>query len=181
MNREIIFIGGIHGVGKTTLTQKVALELGGEHFSAGELIKMFENESNENIKDKRVTNISGNQEVLISAINHFIKENSVCLLDGHFCLLNRDNEVTEVPQEIFLDISPLAIVVLYDSVAEISQKIGKRDNQDYDLDLLSRFQLRELEYSQQIAELLSVPYLAFDVKKGAAVVTEFIKELKTRM
>lgn len=179
MNREIIFIGGIHGVGKTTLSHKISQEIGIDHFSAGKLISMLK-EENENGRDKRVTSVDGNQEILISAIDHFIKGGSTCLLDGHFCLLNREGEVTEVPRATFEKISPIAIIILHDSVEEISKKIGDRDNKNYDVDLLSYFQSRELGYSRDIAAILQVPYLVFNMQNDVVELIGFIKELKNK-
>lgn len=38
MKRQIIFVGGIHGVGKTTLCKKIESRYNMEHFSASNLI-----------------------------------------------------------------------------------------------------------------------------------------------
>jgi len=39
MNKEIIFIGGIHGVGKGTLCKRIASDLNIIHLSASEVLK----------------------------------------------------------------------------------------------------------------------------------------------
>jgi broad-specificity NMP kinase len=54
MNIKIAFIGGIHGVGKSTICRQICSELNLEYLSASELIKWADlNEDAKNTKSKR--------------------------------------------------------------------------------------------------------------------------------
>ena len=86
MKHKIIFLGGVHGVGKTSLCNKMCEELSIEGYSASNLIKRVKN-----VKfptNKHSEEINGNQDTLIVAVNKYIRCKTACLLDGHFCLLN---------------------------------------------------------------------------------------------
>lgn len=86
MKRQIIFVSGVHGVGKTTLCKKIASRYKIEHFSASNLIA--KEKAEEHLQNKQVENITGNQDFLVTAINKYFKNETWYLLDGHFCLLN---------------------------------------------------------------------------------------------
>ena len=59
MDNKIIFIGGIHGVGKTSLCVRLTDSKGINNFSASQLIKMLKTDYSDD-KNKGVKNISNN-------------------------------------------------------------------------------------------------------------------------
>jgi hypothetical protein len=80
MDNNLIFVGGIHGVGKTTLCKKLTEELHFNHYSASQLIKMLKSENGDgDNKNKGVKNIDGNQDLLITAINQYLDKNTPTL------------------------------------------------------------------------------------------------------
>jgi len=90
MTRKIIFIGGIHGVGKSTLRKKITNVMDIQSYSASSLIKSV---SDLNFpSDKKIKGINKNQDLLIDAVDKYIDPNRYCLLDGHFCLLNQNGD-----------------------------------------------------------------------------------------
>lgn len=88
MYNNIIFIGGVHGVGKGTICQKIKEKLDFTHLSASEVLKWddFKNEKG----DKRVENVSTTQQRLIENLKNIVNPQKKYLLDGHFCLLKKD-------------------------------------------------------------------------------------------
>lgn len=176
MRNKIIFIGGIHGVGKTSLCEELSNRTGAHYFSASKLIKRLKKDYCDN-KNKAVKDIDGNQELLLTAINQYIDKNLTTLLDGHFCLLSSTYEVARISKKTFDDISPIAIIVLYDSISSISSKIANRDDVKYDVNLLSSFQNEEINYSKNIAGKLKIPYLLFDVSHDKSEIVDFITNL----
>lgn len=98
MANKIIFIGGIHGVGKTSLCEELSNQIGTHYFSASKLIKRLKKDHCDN-ENKAVKDIDGNQELLLTAINQYINKNIIVLLDGHFCLLSSTYEVTLIPKK----------------------------------------------------------------------------------
>ncbi len=173
---KIIFIGGIHGVGKTLMCKRLEERKPVSHYSAGQLIMELKDEKLDGT-DKTVKDINGNQDLLISAIEKYVSTDSLALLDGHFCLLNANNEVKRIPIETFRRIAPRAIIVLFDSVENILRRISGRDGVSYDYQLMSYFQDEEINYARYVAKCLNVPYFKADVSEQVAEVDQFIDSL----
>lgn len=64
-----------------------------------------------------------------------IEEGRWYLLDGHFCLLNNEGIISKIPEETFINLSPRGIILLTDSIENISYRLNDRDNIKYDYDL----------------------------------------------
>ena len=141
MKRQIIFVSGVHGVGKTTLCKKIASRYKIEHFSASNLIA--KEKAEEHLQNKQVENITGNQDFLVTAINKYFKNETWYLLDGHFCLLNKNNEITKIPYSTYEGICPRAIILLVDEPENIYTRLNSRDSIKHDLSLLRSFQEQE--------------------------------------
>src|SRR5690606_12889108 len=107
---NIIFIGGIHGVGKSSICSEICNKFNIQHLSASELIKW--DELNEDPKNKKVANIPNTQTRLIIGLQQTIKDNQHYLLDGHYCLLNAKSEIVRVPLETFKQINPKLLILI---------------------------------------------------------------------
>lgn len=150
-------MGGIHGVGKSTFCKSIASKINAEHLSASKLISMAKKE---NItKNKRVENIDRNQDILIYAINEYLDDKKLCLLDGHFCLINETGGISKVPEQTYRSIFPVAIIVLHDEPDKIHTRLNERDNENYNLEFIKNFQEQELIYSKDVANNLNIPHL----------------------
>lgn len=163
-------------MGKTWFCKNLEDRMMIKHFSASQLIKELKKDHFVDT-NKSVKNIDDNQELLLSAISQYVDRDLPVILDGHFCLLNSEQEIKQVPKETFVSISPFAIIALYDSIVNISKKISNRDGVRYDFDLLSSFQDKEIKFSENIARYLRVPYLSFDASDDISVVEDFIVKL----
>lgn len=98
---KVIFLGGIHGVGKSTLASHLATALDGETISASQLIGEARQGNLTWDSEKRVKAISENQALLIAAFKDRIWSASVIILDGHFTLKNADGEIDRISLEVF--------------------------------------------------------------------------------
>ena len=79
----MIFVTGIHGVGKTFFSQKLATKLGVKSYTASKLI------SDESSKvTKKVYDVDTNQKILIRALKEI--KASQYILDGHVCLIDEE-------------------------------------------------------------------------------------------
>jgi adenylate kinase len=175
MKRKIIFIGGIHGVGKSTLCVKISNLMKIESYSASSLIKSV---SDLNFpSDKKIKGINRNQNLLISAIDKYIDPNRYCLLDGHFCLLNQNGEVTNVPIATFANLSPAAILVLTNDPKIIYSQIKDRDNNEMEIENISSFQEKELEQSKLVSQFLNIPWLSENPTEGVSNIHSFINDI----
>ncbi|MBD2569276.1 ATP-binding protein [Anabaena lutea] len=173
--RKIIFVGGIHGVGKTTLCKNIESRYNIKHFSASNLIA--EEKTEEHLRNKQVKNIAGNQDFLVTAINKYFKSEHWYLLDGHFCLLNKDNEITKIPYSTYEDISPSAILILVDEPENIYTRLSLRDSIKYNLALLRSFQEQEIDYADYIKDKLNIPYIMYNTSESEDKIYTFIEDL----
>lgn len=64
--KKIVFIGGIHGVGKSYLTEKISCHLGIRSYSASKLIAMSKEQ--DFTANKFIESIDTNQDQLIQSI-----------------------------------------------------------------------------------------------------------------
>lgn len=154
MLNNIAFIGGIHGVGKSTICRKICDELKLEYLSASDLIKW--NDMNEDIQNKKVWDISSTQDRLIIGLENRIQKNKSYLLDGHYCLLNRENKIVNIPLDTFKLINPFSLNILLGDIIEIKQRLEKRDDRQYDQDLLAQMQESELDYAKYLSKALGI-------------------------
>lgn len=175
MKRKIIFVGGVHGVGKTSLCNKVCEVLGIERYSASDLIKKVKNVTFPT--NKRIEGIEENQDSLIVAVDSYMDCKTVCLLDGHFCLLDEHGNVVPVPLSTFSSLSPIAIIVLNDEPSNIYARIQSRDGDASGVDGIAAFQDSEIEYSKLVSESLRVPYLLASPFTEGEVIIDFVRNL----
>ena len=151
----MIFISGVHGVGKSYFCDKVKADLGIETHSASKLISVRKNADFSN--DKLIPDIDDNQLYLLAAVHELNASGTQYLLDGHFCLLNADGIVTRIPPETFKVLQPEAIVLLTERPEIIAERREQRDGIIHDVGAIRHFQDEESLYAKEIAEALGIP------------------------
>lgn len=151
---SIAFIGGIHGVGKSTICRKICNEVKLDYLSASELIKW--KDINEDIQNKKVRNILATQDRLIIGLTNSIQKNKTYLLDGHYCLLNRESKIENIPLDTFKLINPFSLNIILGDIIEIKNRLEKRDSRKYDQELLAQMQERELDYATYLSKALGL-------------------------
>lgn len=154
MLNNIAFIGGIHGVGKSTICRQICDEVRLEYLSASELIKW--KDINEDVQNKKVKNIPATQDRLIIGLTNTVEENKSYLLDGHYCLLNSENKIVNIPLATFKSINPISLNIILGDIKEIKNRLEIRDNRPYDEDLLTQMQENELIYAKHLSKTLGV-------------------------
>lgn len=153
----MILISGVHGVGKSYFCNKVKTELGIDTHSASKLIATRKNAIFSN--DKLISDIGDNQLYLLTAVQELNTSGTQYLLDGHFCLLNADGQVTRIPPETFTALRPEAIVLLTERPDIIAERRKQRDGIIHDICAIKHFQNEETLYAKEIAEALGVPIM----------------------
>lgn len=151
---NISFIGGIHGVGKSTICSGICTTVGYKHLSASEVLKW--SELNADKQNKKVSDISLTQNKLILGLQQTILSTEKYLLDGHFCLLDSKNTVTQIPFATFEAINPQSLHLVVGNVIDIQNRLESRDSRDYDINLLEKMQQMELEYALEISNKLGI-------------------------
>ncbi|MCT4664831.1 MAG: ATP-binding protein [Flavobacteriales bacterium] len=152
---DIIFIAGIHGVGKTTLCNEIADITNYKTVSASELLKRL-NEVDLK-KDKTVVDVEKNQEKLLIAVDRFLNKENLVLLDGHFCLLKDSLHIEKIDVAVFEKLNMRKIFVLKDNPKLIRKRLLSRDENKYSVEFLDDFQKKEIEHAKNIAARLNIP------------------------
>lgn len=160
--KNIIFIAGVHGVGKTTFAKKISRKYELKYYSSSELISIARSKK---FNNKLTKHINDNQDLLLNSIEKLLDKNKTYFLDGHFCLLNKNLEVNKIPVDTYLNMGIKVIIVLTDSVENIYSRLKNRDGKEYDLDLINRFQNEELSYANQVSSILNIPIVYVDVSE----------------
>lgn len=153
---NLYFIGGIHGVGKGTICKEIISDFNITHLSASEVLKWEEISSLEN---KKVNDFELSQNRLISNLNQITEPTKNYLLDGHFCLLNSENEPEKINKETFIELNPKAFIIVVDKIELIQKRLEKRDNKSYDIEILQKFQDLEFDYSISLSKELNKPII----------------------
>jgi adenylate kinase len=151
MRRNIIFVGGIHGVGKSTFTSNVKKQLPSiELLSCSKVLKW------ENPSEKRVDNVRANQNRLIENLRELVDIDKPYLLDGHFCLVNKEGRVERIGIDTFRDINPEAIILLTGDIDKIINRLANRDGKQYDKGLVEQLYSEEQNWAKEIADKLGI-------------------------
>ena len=138
-------------MGKTTFSRKIKESIPLiETLSCSEVLK-WENPSKKNVED-----IESNQNRLIANLVEIIDIDKPYLLDGHFCLLNRNNNVERIGIDTFRDINPEMIILLTEDIDVIQKRLQERDNREYSIEILENFASEENKYAREVAQLIGV-------------------------
>lgn len=150
---DLAFVGGIHGAGKTFLSQAISKVLGAPHLSAGTLIARARATSTA----KRVEDVQANQDTLIKGLEATPIEGPLLVLDGHFSLLGPTGEVQAVPLQTFGALAPGILLVAVAPPEVIAERLLRRDNVEWSLATLRDFQEHEVAAAADVSRCLGVP------------------------
>ena len=159
VNRKIIFIGGIHGVGKGTICKTVAKKYELQHLTASEVLKWTEISMKEN---KKVENISSTQNRLIANLNQIVRPDESYLLDGHFTLLDSEGNPEFIPESTFEEINPISLMIVIGEPKTIQERLARRDSFKYEIDILKKMQEMEISHAEFISNKLSIPLIKIE-------------------
>lgn len=151
----IIFVAGIHGVGKTYLGGPAAKELGLLHATASQLIREERGLSSWG-DDKRVSSVDENQAALISAVRRHLANGQRLLLDGHFVLRTAVGEHTEIDVQVFADLGIGAVILLEAPHETVHGRLVTRGDSSWTAQELSAFSQREAEHAKNVSSQLGI-------------------------
>ena len=166
--RRIIFVGGIHGVGKTTFCRGLCGAVGAVYLSASSLIGNRENAGSLGAerKGKIVRNIDENQSILLDRLDRVVAGKKLHVLDGHFCL-QAESGTEKIDFSVFRAIAPIYLVVAVDEPAKIYER-GKDKSGYENSDAVANFQEIELAHARFVSHRLGIPLLTIKVENLAA-------------
>jgi adenylate kinase len=152
----MIFLGGVHGVGKTSMCDQISEKFGLKVVSASAIIRA---ERAQPSSDSRtaVMNVGGNQELLVRGVQRLVKnEPGNYLLDGHFALRTLGGNIEEVGADVFHSIGVKGLICLVDEPSAIAQRLAERDGVSQDLDAISQLQVAELSSANLVSRTLGI-------------------------
>lgn len=158
----VIFVAGVHGVGKTTSCADVAKRLVVPHYTASGIIRSAK-ESAISGSTKEVGNVRENQELLIEGVNRILESGSQrMILDGHFTILDKQGKINPIESKVFASFKMDGVVVYKDEPERICERLEERDSKRWDIALLREHQLAELEHANNVSMALRVPITVLD-------------------
>ena len=157
----MIFVTGIHGVGKSVYSHKLAEQLDIPWYSASSIIRSLDSERI--YPQKLVDTIDSNQQLLINGCLQLNERHKDYVLDGHVCLLNTNGEVEEINPLVFEAIGVKKLIIVVADAETIQKRVADRDKLEWSLQMIEDFQNREIKYAKHIADKLGVP---FTIEKG---------------
>lgn len=169
------FVGGVHGVGKSTCCEQAAKALGIQHRSASAMIKSLKAGAISSIT-KAVVSPAENQHILIKAVDAFFANGEqMLILDGHFTITTTAGQVERIPVEVFEAIYIGGIVVFIEDPQLIRDRRMTRDGASPEVTSIGAAQALELEHAQRIASALDCPFTALAPNDRTALVATIRK------
>lgn len=169
----MIILGGVHGVGKSYFCKMLEQQIRITTYSASTLIA--DQKNSELTKNKFTKNISENQQHLITAIEAIKQRNTRFLLDAHFCLLDNNGAIVKIPQDVFRQLKPQAILVLTEDPQIIAERRKARDDILLEAREIETHQKEECAHSLTVANALDIPHRVYRGKEGYANAITFIE------
>ncbi|ASF99816.1 hypothetical protein B9J80_05730 [Vibrio sp. V12_P9A6T4] len=142
--KKVIFISGVHGVGKSTLCSQINKHIHIMAYSCSDLIKA---NSSYIEASKVVDKAEANQKALITGLSTINDEK--ILLDGHFCLIGQDETIIELDYQVFEQINPDVVVNVVADAKEIHRRLMLRDDTCISLELIDKLQRQESRNSHE--------------------------------
>ena len=162
----MFFLGGVHGVGKTSMCAGVTEKFDLKVISASAIIRA-EREYPSSDSRTAVLNVSGNQGLLVRGVQRLVTATpDRYLLDGHFALRTLVGDIEEIDAEVFNAIGVSKLVCLFDDPPAIAQRLAARDGAVHDASAIADLQLAELQSAESVSRTLGLGLKvvkAFDV------------------
>lgn len=171
----MIFISGIHGVGKSYFCEIVKERIGLVSYSASELITKRKKQGFP--ASKLIPDIDENQQYLLDAVEELRSTGDEFIVDGHFCLLNGEGNITRISEDTYTSLKPDAIILLTEGPVVIAQRRFDRDGVKVSVDEIEAFQNEEKQYATDIAHKLAIP---LKISLGSSDVDNTIDFIRAR-
>ncbi len=121
----LIFIGGVHGSGKTTIGTKAALRLGADFKSCSQIIRG--ERQTQTVSTPGIADVEQNQRALIAGLKRLRSSLVTVLLDGHFSLKTQNDGIQPIPLSVFETMLPDVLFLVETSSSSICSRLTSRD------------------------------------------------------
>lgn len=180
--KHVIFVGGVHGVGKSSMCASVAETMGAVHYTASTLIREAKHEALSSTT-KRAQDVLGNQELLLKRFFELTSNfpESV-LLDGHYTILNTHGEFIKLSPDLFASLGISCFICIQDEAGSIVERLKERDGNSHSIEEIDRHQHAELSHAAMVAQALGrVVHVvkAFDTDSLVSTIVECVTSTRS--
>lgn len=172
---SVIFLAGVHGVGKGFFGTPAAISMGIAHLTASQLIREEKGQTTWG-SDKQTSELDDNQLALICAVGKRRLTHPNLLLDGHFVLRNVQGLLTPLATSVFKELHLTGVILLTEEANIIASRLALRDKGTPDVQAISELAAAELTHAQAVCNELELPLIAIHAPTLANV-TDAIKRL----
>lgn len=173
---SVIFLAGVHGVGKGFLGTPVAKAVGISHFTASQLIREEKGLATWGT-DKKTSALDDNQQALIRAVSQRRLIHPSVLLDGHFVLRNAQGNLTALATTVFRELHLTGVILLTEESNIIAGRLAMRDKGETDLYALSELADAESAHARAVCHELGLPLAVIHApteKKVSVAIKRFL-------
>ncbi len=152
----MIFLGGVHGVGKSSMCSEAAQRIGLTVFGASAIIRA---ERQVPSLDSRtaVRDVRGNQELLVQGVRKRVPESSGhFVLDGHFALRTLDGAIERIDPAVFVALGIDHFICIQDDPQAIVARLLDRDGAIHAVDEIADLQSEELDHAEYVSGKLTI-------------------------
>lgn len=153
---SVIFLAGVHGVGKGYLGSPVAKLLEMDHCTASHLIREEKGRATWG-KDKLVAEVEDNQLALIRAVTRRHEAGQKMLLDGHFVLRSASGNLVRLSKEVFSGLHLSGVILLTEDAATIESRLAGRDSVSPSAASIAELANAEVAHAQHVCRALQIP------------------------
>jgi adenylate kinase len=155
---SVIFLAGVHGVGKGFLGTPVANSMGITHLTASQLILEEKGQATWG-NDKKTSDLDDNQLALIRAVAQRRLTHPEILLDGHFVLRNAQGVLNPLATSVFKELRLTGVILLTEEENVIASRLALRDKGIPDVHAISELAAAELTHAQGVCTELELPLI----------------------
>lgn len=172
---KVIFVAGIHAVGKSSSCKLLSGETGIPHFTASQIIRE-QQQSAISEKSKLVADVVENQRLLIQGVSRLLMEGNF-LLDGHFTMRRKaDGGIEAIHIDVFSELSIGGVILFIDQPEEIAKRMYSRDGVSLPVYEFHEHQEAEILHAQHVTSALGLPLVvlkAFDTQGMARALSSW--------
>jgi adenylate kinase len=154
---SVMFLAGVHGVGKGFLGTPVANSMGIAHLTASQLIREERGQATWGI-DKKTSDLDDNQLALIRAVGERRLTHPNILLDGHFVLRDALGVLTPLAISVFKELHLTGVILLTEAESVIASRLALRDKGTPDVQAISELAAAELMHAEAVCTELGLPF-----------------------
>lgn len=153
---SVIFLAGVHGVGKSFLGTQISNSIEITHLTASQLIREEKGQATWGT-NKKTSDLDDNQLALIRAISQKRLTNKNIVLDGHFVLRNERGTLTALATAVFKELRLSGVILLTDETAVIASRLALRDKGMPHIREIADLAAAESSHAQIVCNALGLP------------------------